>query len=87
MSLSKELHVPTVHNDYQSLVRKVQVYINVKETIGRDNTVRVYDPKKVKVEEYYDDIYGNEEFPRTVSNKNCLCDIIAIHFLQVCNLP
>ena len=64
-SQRNELHVQSV--DYESLIQKVAE--NVKETIGRDNTILAYDPKKIEFQEFCDAVYPNEHNPRIVTIK------------------
>ena len=70
-SQRNELHVQSV--DYESLIQKVAE--NVKETIGRDNTILAYDPKKIEFQEFCDAVYPEEHNPRivTIEKKLHLC--------------
>ena len=67
-SQRNELHVQSV--DYESLIQKVAE--NVKETIGRDNTIMAYNPKKIEFQEFCDAFYPEEHNPRIVTIKNNL---------------
>ena len=62
-SQRNELHVQSV--DYESLIQKVAE--NVKETIGRDNTILAYDPKKIEFQQFCDAVYPKEHNPRIVT--------------------
>ena len=75
-SQTNELHVQPV--DYESLIQKVAE--NVKETIGRDNTIMAYNPKKIEFQEFCDAVYPEEHNPRIVTiEKNlhlCITQLI-----------
>ena len=70
-SQTNELHVQPV--DYESLIQKVAE--NIKETIGRDNTIMAYIPKKIEFQEFCDAEYPEEHNPRivTIQKKLHLC--------------
>ena len=58
-----ELHVQPF--DYESLIQKVAE--NIKETIGRDNTIMAYNPKKIEFQQFCDAVYPEEHNPRIVT--------------------